>query len=155
MVSNEVSFSVATIADARLLAAQMRECDRIEVLASGAKSVESAVIQSVQMSLQAYSFWCDGDLVCIAGVSSKSLLGGVGVPWALGTGLMDRMPRQVLHYSPRMLAVMMGEFAELVNYVHAENRRSIRWLKWLGFTVDPAQQLKNGEWFCRFSIGGL
>lgn len=154
-MDSDIEFSAATVADARLLAEQMRDCDRREVLASGAKSVEQAVIQSVQMSLQSYAFWCDGHLICIAGVSSKSLLCGVGVPWALGTDLMDQMPRQVLHYSPRMLAVMMCEFSELVNWVHAENKRSIRWLKWLGFTVQPAQQLKNGEWFCRFSIGGV
>jgi hypothetical protein len=145
---SNIRITIATQSDAVLLASQLRECDRLEVLASGSQSVRAAVVDSVRLSLWAYAFWLGERLVCIVGVAAQSIMCRIGVPWALGTDVMDELPREVLRFSPRVIALMQADFDVLVNYVHARNRRSIRWLKWCGFTVAaPVGQ------FCHFSMG--
>jgi RimJ/RimL family protein N-acetyltransferase len=51
----------------------------------------------------------------------------------------------------RVLDKALPLFGRLENYVHAENKASVRWLKWLGFTMDEAAPYgPRGENFIHF-----
>lgn len=53
-----------------------------------------------------------------------------------------------LRYCPHFVDAMQSAFPRLENFVHVENRLSIRWLKHLGFTVDEEMpEVMNGEDF--------
>jgi hypothetical protein len=50
-----------------------------------------------------------------------------------------------------MLARMRAAYPQLENHVDARNRRALRWLGWLGFTIEaPAPWGVEGRPFHRF-----
>lgn len=136
--------------DVLLLAERMRACDRAELVASGAGDVLRVLRESVATSAECHSFFVGDELAAIVGVAHKNMLARVGVPWALGTDVMDDHPRLVLACTRLMLLRWRNDYDCLNNWVHAENTRSIRWLRWAGFVVEPAVTLATGAQFCRF-----
>lgn len=74
-----------------------------------------------------------------------------GVPWAVVTTAVERYQLPFLRMCRRYIDSLQ---MPLENYVDARNLRTIRWLKWLGFTVDePKPTGINGEPFHRFWRG--
>ena len=135
----EVTRRWAQREDVDELIANLREADRQELLA-GDGDPAAAVVRSVRDSTWALALRVDGKLACIFGVAPlDGLLGRRGSPWMLGTPVIDRNPRVLIDMSPAYLDTMLGQYPHLINRVDARNRRSIRWLKWLGFTLHPAQ----------------
>lgn len=72
------------------------------------------------------------------GVVPGTILTGTGIPWMIGTALLDRHARTLMIRSRRHLGTMMKGFDRLENYVDSRNRKAVRWLAWLGFTMLPA-----------------
>ena len=142
----------ADLSTADRLANQLRDADRREIIATGATDVGHAIRRSVELSIWSYAVF-DGDaLVCIVGVAAVSLLSGIGTPWLLATDHMARLSRDVIVMTGRFVELMHQDFSVLVNWVDARNTRSIRWLKWAGFTVGQPQAVgAGGALFCRFS----
>jgi hypothetical protein len=91
----------------------------------------------------------DDTPLAILGIVLRDFLSGVGVPWLLSTEQALKHKRQFLELSPPVIEEMMSMCSRLVNYVHVDNKLSIRWLKWLGFTVEDP---KPGELFHRFTM---
>lgn len=70
------------------------------------------------------------------------------VPWAVFTTAIDEHPMPFLRASQRYVDSLPGY---LENYVDARNTLTIKWLKWLGFNIDPPRPLGiRGELFHRF-----
>lgn len=124
--------------------------DAAELAAFGLTKDE-AVACSLTRSLWAETYLIDGVPAAIVGLGRSALVGGHGVPWALTGPACERHRKRFLLESRRQVARMRAEAAPLVNYVHAEHRRAIRWLRWLGFTLEPAVPLARG-WFHRFTL---
>jgi hypothetical protein len=64
----------------------------------------------------------------------------VGVPWMLGSSGIYSHAKEFTSECKQWLATVSQGHHVLVNYVHAENHKAIRWLKWLGFQfiyLDP------------------
>jgi hypothetical protein len=117
----------------------MRPNDIEEVWAAGACDPLTGLKLSIASSLYAWSWFVDGVPVCVFGVGSLSLLGGEGVPWLLSSTLVERHWVPFLrHYKP-FLRQMCDDFTCLANYVDARYALAIRWLRWMGFTVYPAE----------------
>lgn len=126
--------------DIEHLAAHMRQADVDEIVAGTGNPPADAVIESVQLSSVALGFEIDGELACIFGVAPLTgMLGSIGSPWLLGTTLLDRHPRVLIQWGPHYVEGMLALFPHLMNFVDARNRRSIRWLKWLGFKFYDAE----------------
>lgn len=147
------------------LARDIRKEDLHEVEAGAGMGVEVVVQESVRLSTYGGAiFWKESlsdlppseeyqnGLACIWGVCPVEGLEGAGIPWLLGTKEMDRHPRLVMECGWQQLTLMQQRFNYLYNYVHASNKRSIRFLKWLGFRLEePAPWGAAGEMFRRFS----
>lgn len=152
----ETTIRPARPEDADTLLRGLRQCDRREAEATvGAANVEAAMHASLESSLVAWAAEVDGELAAVFGVAALSVLNGIGVPWMMGTDLLDRMPRAVIEntraYIPRMLVL----FPHLTNFVDARNQRSIRLLRWLGFEIRPAEPFgAQGLPFHRFEMRG-
>lgn len=139
-------------ADAVLLGENMRTSDVHEVRACGHEPMHAAV-RSVAQSLLCWSAFADGELGCIIGVSPVSLVSGIGSPWMLGTPVLDAHSRVLVRMTPEYIAKMLKAFPHLVNFVHADNKTSLRWLKRLGFKFHEAQPFGVlGESFHRFEM---
>lgn len=153
----EITIFRATLADADELYAHLRPADRAECEAYGKPSVEDGIQDSVKDS----SGFCwtarrEGALMAVFGVAPIAFTGqwgGFGSPWMLGTPLLDRHPRILQRLAPEYVQIMLKAFPHLMNFVHAKNTRSVRWLKRLGFHLHaPELYGTRGELFHRFEM---
>ncbi len=77
-------------------------------------------------------------VMCIWGVGKISYLSKEGIPWMLTSNLVDMHYREFLRRGVGLIQDMKKEAIVLINMVDARNKKSIRWLKWLGFTIHPS-----------------
>ena len=71
----------------------------------------------------------------------------------LGTPLLDQHARVLVRLTPVYIGRMLGAFPHLLNYVHAGNTTSVRWLRRLGFTLaEPQPYGARGELFHQFEM---
>jgi hypothetical protein len=100
-----------------------------------------------------WSGFVDGELAAILGVAPINMLTGIGSPWMLGTPVLDRHQRVLVRSTPEYIGRMLKAFPHLVNFVHAQNTTSVRWLRRLGFSLDEAAPFGAlGEPFHRFEM---
>lgn len=139
------------------LAHTMREADVAEVWAGWHKSPLEAIETSVTFSPEAFTGLADGRVVCMFGVAKPFLIGGenIGAPWLLGAEELPDHARAFLRLNKRYIEAVRQDFSRLENYVAADNETAIRWLGWLGFTLeDPKPHGVDQELFCRFTMEG-
>lgn len=125
--------------DAAELAANLRASDLAECQAYGRPDIAAGIISSANRSMLCWTGLVDGELAAIIGVAPISVMSGIGSPWMLGTPVLDRHSRVLVRRTPEYIAKMLNAFPHLVNFVHAKNTTSVRWLRRLGFTLHAAQ----------------
>ena len=137
--------------DAEALAAALRESDRAELAAVGFDDMLAPIAGSVGVSTLCWTALVDDQVACVLGVSP--LEGDTGSPWMLGTPLLDQHARVLVRKTPEYIDRMLGAFPHLLNYVHAGNATSVRWLRRLGFTLaEPQPYGARGELFHQFEM---
>lgn len=124
--------------DAAELIANLRASDLAECLAYGRDDVGAGIEASVRRSVLCWTGLVDGQVAAIIGVAPVNILTGMGSPWMLGTPLLDRHHRVLVRRTPEYISRMLKAFPHLVNFVHAKNTTSVRWLRRLGFTLHEA-----------------
>ena len=136
------------------LAPRIRQSDRNELLAAnGRTDMGEAMRVGLAFSTSAFAGLADDLPICAFGVAPASILGRQGTPWMIGTPELPSHALPVLRLSRGVVANWRDQWPLLVNYVDARNTTSIRWLKWLGFCVMPAQPYgKLGMLFHRFEM---
>lgn len=133
--------------DFAFLAERLRELDVKELRAGGRSDVEKALRDCAATPGWVATLVWKGEPAAILGLSrGKSTLAPYGVPWLLGTTSLYTMGRVFWTESKRVLYAMQEEYDVLQNYVWAGSEDSIRWLRKLGFQVDPPNALS----FCKF-----
>lgn len=144
----------ATLDHAASLASRMRRADAEEVWASGRLRPEDALRVSLALSLKAWTGVVDGVPMCMFGAAPLSLMSGYGAPWLLGAEGLEQHTVAFLRRNRAYVADMKALFPRLENWVDARNAASIRWLRWLGFTIHPAAPWgTHGLPFHRFTMG--
>ena len=139
--------------DADLLIANLRPSDLAECQAYGRPDIAAGIASSVNRSVLCWSGFVDGELAAILGVAPINMLTGIGSPWMLGTPVLDRHQRVLVRSTPEYIGRMLKAFPHLVNFVHAQNTTSVRWLRRLGFSLDEAAPFGAlGEPFHRFEM---
>ena len=133
------------------IAAGMRDADRREVWASHRHTPGEALECSLERSELAWTCLVEGVPAFMWGAARQgSLISLTGNPWLLGTPDILKVSREFLRQCPAYVARMQERFPRLENFVHAENRLSVRWLKWCGFTLEEKPVKINGEDFYLF-----
>lgn len=121
------------------VAERMRQADQDEVMAASGQSPREALEQSVTLSYRAWVASVDGDPLALLGMASRSLVSGTGIPWLLGTDAVESNPMAFLRASRRVMPALIEGVRYMENRVDARNELSVRWLRWLGFTLEPAE----------------
>ncbi len=135
-----------------LIANAAREADRVELWAASQSTPFDALAYGVEHSTSAWTGFIDDDPVCMFGVVPVSLLGGVGVPWMIGTDAVVRHQFAFLRGSRPCVERMRSLYDSLVNYVDDRNLVAQRWLRWLGFEIGHAEPYgPYGVLFRRFT----
>lgn len=139
--------------DVELLYRNLRASDRAECEAYGDRDILEGIRASAARSLLCWTGLADGELGAIMGVAPLSVLGGIGSPWMLGTPVLDAHSRVLVAQTPKYIDRMLAAFPHLVNFVHAKNTTSVRWLRKLGFTLHaPEPYGPLGEPFRKFEM---
>lgn len=125
----------ATAEHADYLVEHMRQADRDECWAWAHLTPREAVDMSM-VSRDTIAGLADGRVVCIFGVREASPLSRTAYPWMLCT---DELPKHALSFlrGSRVYVGMLRErYERLENYVDVRNHDAIKWLGWLGFSLD-------------------
>lgn len=95
-----------------------------------------------------------GETTVIAGVNAEDLLADIGVPWMVCSDDLPRYRRAFLAESRAGLSRALDIYPRLVNYVHADNRSAMAWLRRIGFTVadEPIPYGPYSAPFHRFEL---
>lgn len=146
----------AIFSDVEWIAPRMREADRLEVLASTTMRPARSLALAFEFSEQVWTGTADGVPVCMFGVCCLDPLVGAGIPWLLGTDLVETHFRGFLRGSRMVVEAMRTEYTSLENHVDARNVRAIEWLRWLGFAIhEQAPFGPFGAPFHRFGWGAV
>lgn len=131
------------------LAANMRAHDRRECAAFG-KAPYTALEHALKSSLWALTAMED-EPVAMLGVSPRSMIEGIGVPWMLGTERIYDSGRALVALVPPVVAEMRASFERLENVVSKDNDRAISFLRHFGWRVSDEVVPVGGVEFVRFS----
>ena len=143
----------ATYQHAFELSTAMREEDRSEVLSLGGMTPWEALESSLDASVEAWAGLADGRVLCIFGVAPLSILGNGLIPWMLSSTELPKHARQFARVSKGVVAIWKEKYPRLENLVDARYSTAVRWLKWLGFNVHPAEAIGDTRAH-RVEIGG-
>lgn len=135
----DIEIRPTTPDDIAALASNLRDLDWQEMQAYGRKEPLAPLMSSFRQSLMCWSGLAGGELACVIGVSPISMLGGIGSPWMMGTPVLDRNSRVLMRMAPAYIGQMLAVFPHLINFVHAKNHTSVRWLKRLGFQLSEPE----------------
>lgn len=149
----KVEFRPVTRDAIEAIAADMRQADVAEIWASNRAAPLEALTVGAEVSKLSAAVWIDDQPVAMLGLRVNDILSGKGVPWLLSTDTALKHKREFFTLVPDVIEQMLDMCPCLYNYVHAENKVSIRWLKWIGFTVeDAAPYGLNSELFHKFTL---
>lgn len=116
------------------LASNLSLQSQLDCIALG-RDPDALAVNGVRTSVCVFAGLIDGRCFCLFGVYPDTLTATSGQPWLLtSTDLKDgkvafgRASRQYLPY-------LRNRFTHLYGFVYVENAVSIKWLKWLGYTV--------------------
>lgn len=125
----------ATDDDILYVAKHLRKCDRKEIKAATGRDHLEVILQSRAVSLWTDAVLINGEPVAIMGVAPMDDERSRGIPWCVGTRVMDKYPKQVLKVGRQVVNEMYMAFPILVNYVDQRNKKAINLLNHLGFLL--------------------
>lgn len=127
-IVDTVPWHVASIRE-RLSAASTRACEHVYGV-----DLRSVLDLTWTMSDRCWTLQDKELPIVITGVYEESI--GVGNPWTFLSREVDDHRVSVACWSKRMLEKYQRTYAILELYLDYENKKSIRWHKWLGFVFD-------------------
>lgn len=150
-----VSIIPATTDHIEQMRDMVRPEDRDELWASCMRTPEETMKSAIEYSEIAQTGCIDGIPVMMWGVVRESLICDVGVPWMVGTTLLDRHAVTFLRRCKRPVLELFKDYDMLTNYVDVRNVRAIAWLRWLGFKIadEPEPYGLMRLPFLRFTMG--
>lgn len=117
---------------------RMRLSDRREIYYLAALRPKTAVDVTLSQSVATFTATVDGRPEMLFGMCKRSQLSDVGVPWLLGTDVVDRH-QFAFRRSREYFRRFERAFPVMENHALAENIITLRWLKWLGFDMSEPQ----------------
>ncbi|QNA85146.1 hypothetical protein G4G27_14930 [Sphingomonas sp. So64.6b] len=133
------------------IAHRLREHDRIECAALG-HTPKQALRAGLTASSLCLTALVDGRPEAMFGLVVTNALYGEGRPWLLGTDIVYRQPRALLHHGPRAIGAMLDSTPRLSNLVACRNARAIRFLARMGFAFGKETVVHNQVEFIAFTL---
>jgi hypothetical protein len=129
---------IATPQDVACLGPWLRAADVEEIRAVSGLAPIEALRRSYDFSTHVWAVRAvDGWTIALWGVGPLSLVEGRGCPWLLAADAFEDLGRDIARLSRPLLAGMRDYYPRLENRVDARHARAVRWLSWLGFTIEP------------------
>ena len=140
-----------TLLDVLYLAENARQADKDEVLAFSGRTLLETLNDTPGLYINSNVWEVGGEVICLFGVTPSD--DGNNILWFLATDEFDKYKRPVSVSCKRIFDEVVKGYDYLFNYVHADHKKAIRWIKWLACEVsDPEPIGINGEMFCKFEV---
>ena len=111
------------------IAPHLRQQDIDEIHAVCEWPVDAAIAYSIAHSEKGGAALIDGVPCAVFGVNN-------GIIWLVATDEIARHSVAFFRHSRKIFNKLKQGYSLLENYVHVNNSLSLRWLKWLGFTIE-------------------
>ena len=89
------------------------------------------------MSSCVYIGLADNIPVAAMGVKPVNIISGIGVIWMLSTDNVNHYRKEIINNAYNAFMDITKGYTTVYNYVHAENRLALRFLRFMGFTIHP------------------
>lgn len=133
-----------------LLKEGLREVDVRECFRSTGRGPTAALWDGLLYSDISFVGEHEGEVFAMGGVMAKSVIDPGGIVWLLGTDRLEDVWYAFAKESRRIIDILLEEYGSLENLVDVTNTKTIRWLKWLGFSCDEIVTAPFGHPFRRF-----
>ncbi|GKX40034.1 hypothetical protein SOASR014_37730 [Pectobacterium carotovorum subsp. carotovorum] len=144
----------ATMEHAQALLSHVRQADIDEFYAMSLCTPAEVLEQGLRISTVSWAGLIDGRVVTIFGVAPGSMLSGKGIPWLVGSDLLESHQKAFLRRAKPALAMMLRIYPRLENYVDERNVVAKAWLHWMGFKLEEAKPVGAlGFPFHHFTMG--
>lgn len=130
---------------------ELREVDKEELIAGTGKQPKEALLDSIFHSKFTWVLVYDDEIVAVFGISEANNYDGsvFGIPWFLASDRVNKeRTKYFLKASKKFVKTILPRYyPSFANFVCSTNTKSIKWLRWLGFTVesDKPIYLKDPE----------
>jgi hypothetical protein len=121
------------------LSSTMQKSDREGAMALCNFSPEEAIRHSLASAFYSFTWLYDGKVIGIQGMSRYTLLSPFISVWMLGSEDLPLHTRTLLRGSKIWVEEALRRYGGLRNIVDSRATESIKWLRWLGFTICPAE----------------
>lgn len=116
------------------IAQRMRIEEGVETVGlDKARIVADAVIKADY----AFTAFVGNEIACMWGIHTQTILSDIAYMWLVTTPLVEKHQFVFARKSQIYLQGLKQHYRVIEGHVGAQFPRSIRWLKWLGFTVYP------------------
>jgi hypothetical protein len=133
-----IEYVVAKHEHVEPIAAKMRQSDIDEITASTGNSPFTALSIGAAESQLCWTMLKDGEPVMMFGCKyAPELAGDIAVIWMLATDEAEQCKKALTIDAVRYVDIMHCHYPRLFNLVDARNKKTIRWLEWLGFEMLP------------------
>jgi hypothetical protein len=150
--SVKVELRAPTQADVDLLIANIRHDDKQELEASHG-DYQKAIQLSYDKSKYKWAIYAGGEFVCLFGMHPLGLLSDTALIWMLGTDLIEKNKGAFIRHSQEYIKAMLSASPVLTNWCDVRNKKTVRWLKLMGFTFFEAEPYGiKGYPFYRFEL---
>lgn len=135
----KVEIIQARVSHIQEIASRIRPADKVELWDFACVTPAQAMYYGLNQARLARTGFIDGEAVCMMGLNVPSIVSGVGVPWLVGTTLIEKHQSVFLRKCKPMIAEMLTHCEMLENWVSVENTLAIKWLAWLKFKFDTPE----------------
>ena len=111
---------------------------REQRLIEGIPDPAAALFDEVRSSSEAYAVLINGNVACLWGIQTRTILADAVYLWMLTSRDMTDHPVVVGRHSRRMCRSILAEYATIEGVVALDNPVSQRWLQWLGASFEPS-----------------
>ncbi len=138
--------------DIKHLKENLRQSDVDEVWASHHYKPEEALARCLEDSMMSLTIQ-NGQPIGMFGITPVSILSDKAVIWMLGTDGIDKIKTRFLLNNTKFIKMFHEWYPLLFNYVDVRNKKSIKWLKFLGAAIGkPEPYGIEGKPFQRFEF---
>ena len=127
---------VPEISEILYIAEHLREADRQEIKAALGQSPREALVEGCVTAKACFMFRDpEGVPTGLFGIVEDPT--GVGaVAWMVSTDGIERYSMTFLRRCRKWVATLLETYGTLWNYVDARNTVHVKWLRWMGFTLE-------------------
>ena len=152
-MSNHVEIRKCRGHDIKAMRGKLRREDVIEIERRTGRDPYTVLVDSYRRSEVSFVALYNGEVACAWGVARESILAEESLIWLLSTPVMTKAPVLAARRTKHELKKLLDVYPKLMNYVDSEYKLCVRWLRWLGFTVESPQPVGiRGGMFSRFYI---